>query len=107
MLLFTEHACPELAKVWPNDTIVTVTAKLWYVSDFNGSVPKHIRNTWTEDTPLKRVQAVVKANLDYLNAALANSKIPIRYVAWGSFQDIGKTDAEIAKNKPSNDVFKA
>ena len=84
-----------------------MTAKVWYVSDFHGKVPKKITDTWTEDTPLKRVQAVVKENLDYFNAALANSEIPIRYITWGSFQDIGKTDAEMVQTKSSNDVFNA
>ena len=108
--------------------IVTVTAKIWYVSDFHGkytdptyekvenscvdnppeycdryiasveqyeTIPEDIRNTWDEDTPHNRAQAVVNSNLDYMNYALANSEIPIRYVQWGSVQDIGKTEAEI------------
>ena len=38
---------------------------------------------------------MVSANLDYMNAALANSEIPIRYVQWGTVQDIGQTEAQI------------
>ena len=30
-----------------------------------------------------------------MNEALANSEIPIRYVQWGSVQDIGQTEAQI------------
>jgi hypothetical protein len=69
----------------------------WYVSDFDGKFTDNedIISSWSEDTPDNRAQAVVKANLDYMNWALANSEIPIRYVQWGSVQDIGKTDAEI------------
>ena len=48
-----------------------------------------------EDTPHNRAQAVVNKNLDYMNYALANSEIPIRYVQWGSVQDIGQTEAQI------------
>ena len=113
-----------------DDEIVTVTAKIWYVSDFHGkytsatyekvdencvdnpttsewcdrvitshvqteTIPDDIRNSWDEDTPHNRAQAVVSANLDYMNEALANSEIPIRYVQWGSVQDIGQTEAQI------------
>merc|ERR1712136_234650 len=113
-----------------NDVTVTVTAKIWYVSDFDGkytktndqkidencvdnkaakeycerkiinqtqyeTIPEEIRNSWDKDTPHNRAQAVVNRNLDYMNHALANSEIPIRYVQWGSVQDIGKTEAQI------------
>jgi hypothetical protein len=54
-------------------------------------------DTWDEDTPSKRVEVTVKADLEYLNGALENSEIPIRYVTWGSVQDIGRTDAEIGQ----------
>ena len=57
--------------------------------------PEEIRNSWDEDTPHNRAQAVVDRNLDYMNEALANSEIPIRYVQWGSVQDIGQTEAQI------------
>ena len=82
---------------------MTVTAKIWYVSDFAGSdsdtfkIPQSVIDTWEEDTPLKRLEVTVQANLDYMNTALANSEIPIKYVTWGSFQDIGSTDAEIGQ----------
>ena len=111
-----------------DDEIVTVTAKIWHVSDFHGkytqstyakvdescvdnppeycertisgvelfeTIPEDVRNSWSADTPHNRAQAVVDANLDYMNWALANSDIPIRYVQWGSVQDIGKTEGEI------------
>ena len=111
-----------------DEEIATVTAKIWYVSDFHGkytdktyakvdencedtrskpcdriitkinqfeTIDQDIINSWSEDTPHNRAQAVVNANLDYMNWALANSEIPIRYVQWGSVQDIGKTEAEI------------
>ena len=131
------------------DEIVTVTAKIWHVSDFNGkytrptfkqvdencvdnppeycdriiesefsleTIPDDIINSWTDgDTPHNRAQAVVNANLDYMNWALANSEIPIRYVQWGKVQDIGKTDKEIGSGytgvggnlptRSSRDVF--
>ena len=109
---------------------MTVTAKIWYVSDFHGkwakntyakvdetcvdkprnkckrtsqitntelreSIPKDVRNSWSVDTPHNRAQAVISKNLDYMNWALTNSDIPIRYIQWGSVQDIGKTDKEI------------
>ena len=130
-----------------DDDIATVTAKIWYVSDFHGkytqptyakvdescvdnpptycdrvisevqyfeTIPEDVRNTWDEDTPHNRAQAVVNANLDYMNYALANSDIPIRYVQWGSVQDIGKTEQEIGSGfeapgagatRSSSDVF--
>ena len=78
-------------------TIVTVTAKVWYVSDFTGgSFPQSVIDSFGEDdTPQKRAEAVVKNNLDYMNFALANSEIPMRYIVWGDVQDIGKTEAEM------------
>jgi hypothetical protein len=111
-----------------DDEIVTVTAKIWYVSDFHGkytsatydkvdencvdnppeycerviashnqyeTIPEDIINSWDEDTPHNRAQAVADVNLDYMNYALANSDIPIRYAQWGSVQDIGKTENDI------------
>ena len=113
-----------------DDDIATVTAKIWYVSDFHGkytqptyakvdescvdnpptycdrvisevqyfeTIPEDVRNSWEKDTPHNRAQAVVNANLDYMNEALANSDIPIRYVQWGTVQDIGKTEQESEK----------
>ena len=59
------------------------------------TIPEEVRNSWDKDTPHNRAQAVVKKNLDYMNYALANSEIPIRYVQWGSVQDIGQTEAQI------------
>ena len=110
--------------------IATVTAKIWYVSDFHGKytnikkydkvdencvdsntnicerviaevehiemIPEEVRNSWHDgDTPHNRAQAVVNVNIDYMNSALQKSQIPIRFVQWGSVQDIGKTEKEI------------
>ena len=54
-------------------------------------------DTWDKDTPLKRVEVTVKTDLEYLNVALVNSEIPIRYATWGSFQDIGRNDSQIGQ----------
>ena len=78
-----------------------MTAKIWYVSDFDGQVPQSVIETWDENNVLNRVTATVNANLDYLNFALANSDIPIRYVIWGDIQDIGRTDEEIGRQNKS------
>ena len=59
------------------------------------TVPEEIRNSWDEDTPHNRAQAVVNANIDYMNWSLSNRDIPIRYIQWGSVQDIGQTEAQI------------
>ena len=131
---------------------MTVTAKIWFVSDFNGKyssrklakvdqnckdvseggdtrcdlsltyeyseiIPESVRDSWDEDTPKNRAQATVDKSLDYMNDALANSEIPMRYVQWGSVQDIGKTEAQIGSGysgpgtlvndlRESDDVFK-
>ena len=84
-----------------DDTIATVTAKIWYVSDFDGQVPQSVIDTWDENTALNRVTATVYSNLDYLNFALGNSDLPIRYVVWGDIQDIGRTDEEIGRQNKS------
>ena len=78
-----------------------ITAKIWYVSDFDGHVPQHVSEGWDENTPAKRARETVNANMEYLNLALANSKLPIRYVVWGDIQDIGMTDAEIGLENKS------
>ena len=84
------------------------------VKYFDTLIPEDVRKTWDEDTPHNRAQAVVNANLDYMNEALANSAIPIRYVQWGSVQDIGKTEKEIGSGfeapgagatRSSSDIF--
>ena len=84
-----------------DDTVAVITAKIWYVSDFDGKVPENVSDSWDENTPAKRAEATVNANLEYLNFALANSKLPIRYVVWGDIQDIGMTDAEIGQQNKS------
>ena len=35
-----------------------------------------------------------------MNWALANSEIPMRFLQWGSVQDIGQTDAQIGSPDP-------
>ena len=43
-----------------------------------------------------------------MNWALANSEIPMRFVQWGSVQDIGQTDDQIGSGggkRSTNDVF--
>ena len=55
-------------------------------------------------SPLEKAEYALKKNLDYLNVALGNSEIPIRFMAWGSLQNIGKTDAEMGGT--SDEVFK-
>ena len=60
-------------------------------------MPQNVIDTWDEDNALNRATATVTANLDYLNFALANSDLPIRYVVWGDIQDIGATDEEIGR----------
>ena len=84
-----------------DDTVAVITAKIWYVSDFDGKVPENVSDSWDENTPAKRAEATVNANLEYLNSALTNSKLPIKYVVWGEIQDIGMTDAEIGQQNKS------
>ena len=60
-----------------------------------------VRNSLDQDTPHNRAQAVVRKHLDYMNYALANSEIPIRYVQWGDIQDIGKTEQQIGSGCPT------
>ena len=69
------------------------------MSDFNGSVADWIIKSWDKDTPLKRAETVIENNINYLNVALGNSMIPIRFQIWGSVQDIGKTDEQISGTK--------
>ena len=92
----TASHCPESGRNWPlqHKDIVTITAKIWFVSDFNGS--HYFNRPWNEKTPFERAQAVVENNVNYLNVALGNSMIPIRFKVWGSVQDIKKTDEQIS-----------
>ena len=64
-------------------------------------MPKSVSESWDENTPAKRAEATVNANVEYLNAALENSKLPIKYVVWGDIQDIRMTDAEIGQQNKS------
>ena len=99
-LHLTASRFPESGKNWPlqHKDIVTITAKVWYVSDFNGSDygTNYFYPPWNEKTPFERAQAVVKNNMNYLNVALGNSMIPIRFQVWGDVQDIKKTDEQIS-----------
>ena len=94
----------------PTDGVVSITAKFWYVSDFHGNnyiqylsgggrwndtIPETIKKCWKKDTPHNRAQIIAKKYVRYMNLALRNSKIPIRYMQWGSVQDIGNTEQEI------------
>ena len=82
-------------------TIVTVTAKIWYVSSFTGGkwgVPQKVLDSYEGgDTTQNRAQAIAKDNIKYMNFALANSNVPMRYVQWGSVQDLGKTESDLIK----------
>ena len=92
------------------EEVVFITAKFWYVSDFHGNnyiqyfsgggrwndtIPEKIKKSWKKDTSYKRAQSIAKKYVRYMNLALKNSKIPIRYMQWGSVQDIDKTEQEI------------
>ena len=98
---FAVYHCPISGKDWPihHEDIIIITAKVWFVSDFNGSVADWIIKSWDKDTPLKRAETVIENNINYLNVALGNSMIPIRFQIWGSVQDIGKTDEQISGTK--------
>merc|ERR1712117_626843 len=61
-----------------DDHQVTVTAKFWYVSDFQGDA-ESLANTYAEE----------------MNAALARSNIPITYIRWGAVQMLPVTHADI------------
>ena len=90
-------SCIDYGEEWPNETITIITAKVWYVSDFNATIPpwKIINNLGKKVTPQQRAEVVLENNIDYLNVALGNSQIPIRVRAWGSVQDIGLKNSEI------------
>ena len=100
---FAAYRFPRPEKDWPHKDIVTITAKVWFVSDFNGS--NYFTPSWNNKTPFQRAQAVIKNNMNYLNVALGNSMIPIRFQVWGFVQDIGQTDEQISGT--SEKVFKA
>ena len=85
----------EFEEGWPNETIAVITAKVWYVSDFNASLPSSVTKHGHLINPQKRTETVLEENINYLNVALGNSRIPIRFRAWGSVQDIGLKDAQI------------
>ena len=90
------NSCFDTLSEWPNDTIAVITAKVWYVSDFNASIPRLANQVGKQISPQKRAETVLENNIDYLNVALGNSLIPIRFISWGSVQDIGLTDSQIS-----------
>ena len=102
---FAAYHCPMPEKDWPipQKDIVTITAKVWFVSDFNGT--NYFSPSWNKKTPLQRAQAVIENNMNYLNVALGNSMIPIRFQVWGYVQDIGRTDEQISGT--AENIFKA
>jgi hypothetical protein len=57
---------------------VTVTAKFWYVSDFNGGDADYLANSYAEEK----------------NLALARSNIPVTYIRWGLPKTQGKIDTK-------------
>ena len=94
----------------PTDEVVFITAKFWYVSDFHGNnyiqyfsgggrwndtIPEKTKRSWKKDTPHNRAQSIANKYVRYMNLALKNSKIPIRYMQWGSVQNIDNTEQEI------------
>jgi len=89
------YSCLDKQEEWANDTIVVITAKVWYVSDFNASIPRHANQLGKPISPQKRAETVLKNHIDYLNIALGNSRIPFRFISWGSVQDIGLKDSQI------------
>ena len=102
---FAAYDCQMSEKDWliPHKDIVTITAKVWFVSDFNGT--NYFSPSWNNKTAFERAQAVIENNMNYLNMALGNSMIPIRFQVWGYVQDIGKTDEQISGT--AENVFKA
>ena len=90
------NSCLDYGEKWPNEKITLITAKIWYVSDFNGYIPRKIIDKLGKKvTPQQRAEVILENNIDYLNVALGNSQIPIRVRAWGSVQDIGLKNSEI------------
>ena len=90
------NSCLDYGEEWPNEKITIITAKVWYVSDFNGYIPQQIINKLGKKvTPQLRAEIILENNIDYLNIALGNSQIPIRVRAWGSVQDIGLKNSEM------------
>ena len=90
------NSCLDYVEEWSNEKITLITAKVWYVSDFNGYIPRKIIDKLGKKvTHQQRAEVVLESNIDYLNVALGNSRIPIRVRAWGSVQDIGLKNSEI------------
>ena len=53
---------------------MTVTAKFWYVNDFEGGQ--------------EAAEAVTKAFVDKTNEVMKNSKVSIKYQQWGTVQQV-------------------
>ena len=64
---------------------VTVTAKFWFVNDFDGGQAN--------------AEAVVDMFVATTNEALSNSKVPITYQKWGSVQQHPMTNDELSSVK--------
>jgi len=66
-----------------------VTAKFWFVSDYDGDAT-----------------ADADKYVNYVNEALENSQVPIKYRRWGSVQKLPKTNEEVAmKDEDFNKRF--
>ena len=77
MLLFacTQARASEPPVICADDgTEVTVTAKFWYVNDFEGGQ--------------EAAEAVTKAFVDKTNEVMKNSKVSIKYQQWGTVQQV-------------------
>merc|ERR1712198_178328 len=68
------NSCLDYGEKWPNEKITLITAKIWYVSDFNGYIPRKIIDKLGKKvTPQQRAEVILENNIDYLNVALGNS----------------------------------
>ena len=75
---------------------VTMTAKFWYVNDFEGGQ--------------ENAEAIVEKFVATTNEALSNSKVPIKYQKWGSVQQHPLTNGELSgqyqiDGTESNELF--
>ena len=61
-----------------DNNMVTITAKFWYVSDFEENDAEGLANRY----------------VDGMNLALARSKIPIKYKRWGQVEKLPITHGE-------------
>jgi len=68
-----------------DNEVVTVTAKFWYVSDFEKENP----------------EAQADSYVDAINQAFKDSKIPINYKRWGSVEKVPITHAQFSSPRRS------